>query len=129
AGAGDCLACGRAQLQIAQTMTTAFIKPEPGLEPVPGYRLVERLGGGGFGEVWKATASGGLHVALQFVSVINAHAEIEMRALDLIREIRHPNLLVTFGAWPVDDWLIIGMELADRTLMDHNKKETTKRKP
>ena len=26
-------------------------------EPIPGYRLIERLGGGGFGEVWKSRSA------------------------------------------------------------------------
>ena len=36
-------------------------------EPIPGYRLIERIGGGGFGEVWKAEAPGGLLKAIKFV--------------------------------------------------------------
>ena len=31
------------------------IKLEPHAEPLPGYRLIERLGGGGFGVVFRVT--------------------------------------------------------------------------
>ena len=36
-------------------------------EPVPGYRLVAPLGGGGFGEVWRCVAPGGLEKAIKRV--------------------------------------------------------------
>jgi WD40 repeat protein len=89
-----------------------------GDEPVPGYHLVRPLGRGGFGEVWEATAPGNFKVALKLVPLDHRAGTTEMRALEILREIRHPNLLTVFGAWQTDDWLVIGMELADRTLWD-----------
>src|SRR5207249_4003660 len=66
---------------------------QPGLEPVPGYRLVRRLGGGGYGEVWQADGPGGFPVALKFVRLGGTAAPVERRALDLLRGVRHSNLL------------------------------------
>jgi len=94
------------------------VEIRPGAEPLPGYVLIQRLGRGGFGEVWKAQASGGFHVALKFVHLSGSAGELESRSLEIIRRIRHPNLLTPFGAWNVGGWLIIGMDLADCTLMD-----------
>jgi WD40 repeat protein len=94
------------------------INLQPGAEPVQGYRLVHRLGQGGFGEVWKATGPGGFPVALKFVRLVDRIGDSELQALQIIKEIRHPNLLSTFGAWQTPGHLIIAMELADRTLGD-----------
>lgn len=44
----------------------------PGLEIVPGYRLVAYLGGGGEGEVWKAQARGGNLVAVKIVHSLSS---------------------------------------------------------
>jgi pSer/pThr/pTyr-binding forkhead associated (FHA) protein len=99
-------------------MNSTFTIPEAGIEPVPGYCLSQRLGRGGYGEVWRAYAPGGFQVALKFVPLADACGVVELRALDVIRDIRHPNLLVTFASWQVNEWLIIAMELADKTLMD-----------
>src|SRR5262249_60786143 len=85
-----------------------------GTEPVPGYLLVRRLGEGGFGEVWEATGPGGFRVAFKFVALRGPAGRAELRSLEVIKNLRHPNLLTIFGTWVNDGCLIIGMELADR---------------
>jgi hypothetical protein len=104
-------------MSSAEQPTTATRLLVPGLEPLPGYRLVARLGGGGFGEVWKAEHAG-FHVALKFVRLEDKAGPVEMHALDLIRELHHPNLVHTFGAWQIEGYLIIAMELAGGSLWD-----------
>lgn len=89
-----------------------------GSEPLPGYRLVERLGRGGFGEVWKAIAPGGFSVALKLVPLHEKVGATELHSLEIVKGLRHPNLLMAFGAWQREGMLIVAMELADRTLWD-----------
>ncbi len=103
------------QPSLADLKTIAL---NPGDEPIPGFRLVRRRGRGGFGEVWEAEASGGFLVALKFVRLSSRARAAELRALEFVRGIHHPNLLANFGSWQVDDTLIIGMELADRSLWE-----------
>jgi serine/threonine protein kinase len=93
--------------------------------PLKGYRLIERLGRGGFGEVWKVEAPGGLLKAAKFVfgdldsmDEDSRPAEQELKALKRVREIRHPYILSLERFDAVDGQLIIVMELADRNLWD-----------
>jgi tetratricopeptide (TPR) repeat protein len=89
-----------------------------GARPLPDYRLINFLGRGGYGEVWKAEGPGGFHVALKFVRLDDQNTEEEVQSLDLIKTLRHANLLVHFGSWRCHPYLIIAMELADKTLDD-----------
>jgi serine/threonine protein kinase len=94
-------------------------------EPIPGYRLLKRMGGGGFGEVWKCEAPGGLHKAIKFVAgdpealQLGDHAmEQEKAALGRLRTIRHPFLLSVERIEVVEGGLVVVMELADENLRD-----------
>src|SRR3984957_16014495 len=94
-------------------------------EPITGYRLLEPLGQGGFGEVWRCEAPGGLVKALKFVQGTDDEltscgngAVQELRALQHIKSIRHPFLLSIERIEVVGHDLIMVMELADKSLHD-----------
>src|SRR5205814_1105797 len=106
-------------------------------EPIPGYRLIERIGSGGFGEVWKAEAPGGLLKAIKIIHgdlrSIDAdgsrHAEQELRALKRLQAIRHPYLLSLERYDVVEGRLLIVTELADCNLWDRFREMRAQHKP
>ncbi len=100
------------------TMTASSI--QPGFEPIPGYVLCNKLGCGGYGEVWLADAPGGLKKAIKFVhgTVDSARAAGELKSLQRVRQVNHPFILSLERIEVIDGQLIIVTELAQCSLYD-----------
>ncbi len=101
------------------SLTVAFPTSKT-TEPIAGYTVKERIGAGGYGEVWRAEAPGGLHKAIKFVYgyLDDERAARELKALNRIKEVRHPFLLSLDRIEVVDGQLVIITELADASLKD-----------
>ena len=91
-----------------------------GVEPIPGYRLAHFLGRGGWGEVWKAHCPRGKPVALKFLWCEEGQmaAAQEVRALQAIKQLKHPHLMKIEQICIVPGYLVVAMELADGSLQD-----------
>lgn len=87
---------------------------------LPGYTLIDRLGAGGYGEVWRASAPGGLTKAVKFVfgQYNEKRAANELKALEKVLEVRHPFLLSLERIEVLEDRLVIITEVADASLKD-----------
>ena len=74
----------------------------PGVELVPGHRLDQLLGRGGYGEVWAATMPGKTRCALKIVRNLDAiQGKQEFKSLDMIRDLDHDRLIRLQAYWLV----------------------------
>jgi serine/threonine protein kinase len=89
-------------------------------ESILGYILKERIGDGGYGEVWTAEAPGGIAKAIKFIYGFHdeMRAQRELKSLNHIKQLRHPFLLSLERIDIVDGRLVIVTELADKCLAD-----------
>ena len=99
---------------------------QTGAEPIPGYKLMDRLGSGGFGEVWRCEAPGGIFKAAKVIygdlrerdTDSYRFAEQELKSLKRVKAVRHPYLLSLDRYDIVEGRLVIVMELADCNLWE-----------
>src|ERR1700756_5447391 len=91
---------------------------QPREEVFPGYMLAERIGSGGYAEVWRATAPGGIEKAVKIVygCYDDQLASQEKKAMERIKDVRHPFVLSLERFEVVDGRLAILTELADMSL-------------
>ncbi|MCH8042463.1 MAG: protein kinase [Planctomycetes bacterium] len=71
--------------------------------PIEGYRFKSYLGGGGFGKVFKATGPGGIEVAIKVIDLGERKGFKELRALQRLKKVQHPNLIPLFAFWLLDE--------------------------
>jgi hypothetical protein len=96
-----------------------------GAEPLPGYRLVRRVGAGAFGEVWAAESRDWGPVAVKFfhgsldTAADRARAERELGGLARIKRVSHPALLRIHHLEVRGTTLVLVTELAKESLHAH----------
>jgi serine/threonine-protein kinase len=87
-----------------------------GLEPFPGYCLRHFLGKGACGEVWEAETPNGPEALKLMRCGTGKMATDEMRSIQLMRQLEHPNLIRIDRVWAYENYLVVAMELASASL-------------
>jgi serine/threonine-protein kinase len=83
------------------------------------YSLRRLLGRGSFGSVWEAQTGEGRPVALKFMPCGDPlAASVEIRAIQHIRQLRHPHLIEIEKVWCHRGYIVVTMPLAEGSLQD-----------
>jgi len=118
------IACAACRIEVETTDTRRYSARRMAMRggaTVHGFRLEERVGSGGFAEVWSARAPDGGRVALKLLrppppESARARLEVEARAHALVR---HPGICALVSILPDRDGLafelLTGPSLAERT--------------
>src|SRR4051812_5362357 len=109
---------------VEATAPESHVAAKPNTAQMGEYRMIERLGSGAFGEVWKVELPGGIMKAVKIIfrPLDHEEAKRELESLELIKGLRHHFLLQTISFKPSEDRLRILMDLADCSLRDLLKK-------
>ena len=110
---------------------------QTGGEPIPGYKFMDRLGSGGFGEVWRCEAPGGIFKAAKVIygdlrdkdNDSYRFVEQELKALKRVKTVRHPYLLTLDRYDIIEGRLVIIMELADCNLWERFREHRNEGRP
>lgn len=113
------LSLGRSHRRLPSLNNVPFT-PEVGAVPFPGYRLLRLRGRGGFATVWEADTPTGERMALKFMAAgPNASTTSrEVRSIQSVQALDHPALLRIRNVWSMPGAIVIGMDLADASLLD-----------
>lgn len=74
-----------------------------GDEPVPGYKLLDNIGGSAFYRMWKVKTPDGSTKLWKEIDLVVGNAAIETRTLSLLVQLRHPNLNTLTNFWQLND--------------------------
>lgn len=95
------------------------VRLEAGSAPIPGLKLIQLRGRGGFAEVWEAEDKYGDRIAVKFMTSANSASSVkEMRIIQAIQKLGHRHLLHIRDVWSVPGYIVVAMELADGSLFD-----------
>lgn len=92
------------------------VMSQPSSKPAvcPGYQMGRQRGRGPTGTVWEAVGEDNAAVALKFLGSGDSQSIAqELRAMQIVSQLRHPNLTRIHRVWCQDHSIVVSMELAD----------------